>query len=69
MSILLLFIIIPILTITGILFCKTHMQVKWTAVLGMTLQLISAGFLIYLFLAARAAGNTAEILFSQDVVV
>jgi NADH-quinone oxidoreductase subunit M len=67
MSILLLFIIIPVLTVTGILFCKDHMQVKWTAVTGMSLQLISAGLLIYLFLAARAAGNTAEILFSQDV--
>jgi NADH-quinone oxidoreductase subunit M len=68
MSILLLFIIIPVITVVGIVFSKTHMQVKWTAVAGMSLQLILAGLLIYLFLAARAAGNTAEILFSQDVV-
>ena len=68
MSILLLFIVIPVLTVIGIFFSKTHMQVKWTAVIGMSFQLIMAGLLIYLFLAARAAGNTAEILFPQDMV-
>ena len=68
MSFLLLFIVIPVLTVIGIFFSKTHMQVKWTAVIGMSIQLILAGVLIYLFLAARAAGNTAEILFSQDMV-
>ena len=68
MSFLLLFIVIPVLTVIGIMFCKNDMQVKWTSVVGMSLQLILAGFLIYLFLAERAAGNTAEILFAQDVV-
>ena len=52
MSPLLLFIIIPVLTVIGIFFSKTHMQVKWTAALGMGCQLILAGTLIYLFLAA-----------------
>ncbi|MEI6455009.1 MAG: NADH-quinone oxidoreductase subunit M [bacterium] len=66
MSILTLFIIIPVLTVIGILLCKNHMQVKWTAVVGMSLQLISAITLIFLFLAERNAGNTAEILFAQD---
>ena len=66
MSILTLFIIIPLLTIIGILFSKNHMQVKWTSVVGMGLQLICAITLIFLYLAERQAGNMAEILFIQD---
>ncbi len=66
MSILTLFIIIPVLTIIGILFSKNHMQVKWTSVVGMSLQLICAIALIFLYLAERQAGNMAEILFVQD---
>ncbi len=68
MSILTLFIIIPLLTVIGILFSRNHMQVKWTAVVGMSLQLVNAIILIFLYLAARRAGNTAEILFIQDNV-
>ncbi len=66
MSILTLFIIIPVLTIIGILSSKNHKQVKWVSVVGMGLQLISAITLILLFLAERRAGNMAEILFVQD---
>ncbi len=61
-----LFLIIPILTVIAILMCKDHMQVKWTAAVGMTIQLIASGVLIWVFLAERSAGNTAEILFAQD---
>jgi len=68
MSILTLFIIIPVLTVLGILLSKNHMQVKWTAVVGMSLQLLTSITLIFLFLAERGAGNTAEILFVQDNV-
>jgi len=66
MSILTLFIIIPVLTIIGILFSKHHMQVKWTAMVGMSLQLICAIALIFLYLAERRAGNIAEVLFVQN---
>ncbi len=68
MSFLTLFIIIPALTVIGILLCKKHMQVKWTAVVGMGLQLILAIGLIFLFLAERRSGNMDEILFIQDNV-
>ncbi len=66
MSILTLFIIIPVLTVLGILFSRNHMQVKWVSVVGMGLQLIAALALIFLYLAERRAGNMAEILFVQD---
>ncbi|HNY03554.1 MAG TPA: NADH-quinone oxidoreductase subunit M [Bacteroidales bacterium] len=62
------FIIIPLLTVAGILLCKTHQQVKWVAVVGMSLQLLSAITLILMFLAERRAGNMAEVIFTQDYV-
>jgi NADH-quinone oxidoreductase subunit M len=52
----------------GILFSKSHMQVKWVSVVGMSLQLLSAIALILLYLAERRAGNMAEVLFVQDNV-
>lgn len=66
MSILTLFIIIPVLTVIGILASKTHMQVKRISAVGMGLQLLSAITLILLYLAERRAGNMAEVLFVQD---
>jgi NADH-quinone oxidoreductase subunit M len=68
MNILTLLIIIPFLTIFGILFCKDHKQVKWTSAIGMTLQLITAAVVIISFLAQRNAGVTDEILFVKDYV-
>ena len=68
MDILSLFILIPFLTMIGIVFCRNHLQVKWVAATGMGLQLINAGILIVLFLLERNAGNTAEMLFVRDIV-
>jgi len=68
MDILTLFIVIPVLTIIGIIFCKDHQQVKWTAAIGMGVQLITAATLIILFLIERNAGNMAEMLFVKDLV-
>lgn len=68
MDILTSFIIIPTLTIIGILFCKEAKQVKWVAAVGMTLQLLNAAMLIILYLLARKGGNMSEMLFVKDVV-
>jgi len=68
MDILTLFIVIPVLTIIGILFCKDHKMVKLTAAFGMGIQLVMAAILIILFLRERAAGNMAEMLFVKDLV-
>ena len=68
MDILTLFIVIPVLTIIGIVFSKDHKQVKWTAAIGMGMQLIAAATLIILFLMERKAGNMAEMLFVKDLV-
>ncbi len=68
MSFVTLFIIIPILTVIGILMSRNHMQVKWVSVTGMGLQLIAAVALILMYLAERRAGNMDEVLFVQDTM-
>ena len=68
MDILTLFIVIPVLTMTGIILCRDHKQVKWIAAFGMGLQLTNAAILIISYLIQRNAGMTAEMLFVKDVV-
>ncbi|MFH1159331.1 MAG: NADH-quinone oxidoreductase subunit M [bacterium] len=68
MNILLLLIIIPLLTIVGILFTKGNHHARVVSAIGMTFQLITAAVLIVWFLAERRAGNTAEILFASNYV-
>ena len=66
MDILTLLIVIPVLTITGILFIKDTKNVRLVSGIGAGLQLILAGLLVYLYLSARHAGNMAEMLFVKD---
>jgi NADH-quinone oxidoreductase subunit M len=66
MDILSLFVVIPVLTITGILLLKDARQVRMVSAFGMGLQLILAVVLTVLYLSARHAGNTDEMLFVKD---
>ena len=68
MDILTLFVVIPVLTITTILFLKDPRQVRLVSAIGMGIQLILAGVLVYLYLTARHGGNTDEMLFVKDYV-
>lgn len=68
MNILLLLIIIPILTIIGILFTRDNKQVRVVSAIGMTFQLITSAIIILWYLAERNAGNTAEILFASNYI-
>jgi NADH-quinone oxidoreductase subunit M len=68
MDILTFFIIIPLLTITGIILVKDIRNVKIIAAVGMCLQLILSAILIFLYVSERHAGNTSEMLFIRDVV-
>ena len=68
MNILFLLLIIPVLTIIGILFTRDNKQVRIVSAIGMTFQLITAAVIILWFLAERNAGNTAEILFASNYV-
>jgi NADH-quinone oxidoreductase subunit M len=68
MDILSLFVLIPVLTITAILFLKDTRQVRLVSAIGMGLQLILSGVLVFMYLSARNAGNTDEMLFITDYV-
>ncbi len=66
MSILTLFVVIPVLTIFGILFTKNFKQARLVSAIGTSIQLIMAGVLVLMYLAERKAGNTAQMLFTAD---
>jgi NADH-quinone oxidoreductase subunit M len=68
MDILTLFVIIPVLTITGIILVKDNRLVRVVSASGMGLQLLLAATLIILYMLQRRAGNTEEMLFVKDVV-
>lgn len=66
MNILSFLVIIPLLTIAGILFVKDTKKVRIVAAIGMSLQLILAAILVWLYFAERNAGNTEAMLFMKS---
>ena len=65
MDILSLLIVIPVLTVIAILFCKNNKQVRLTALIGMSVQLIQSINLIFAYLSERA-GNIDNMLFTKN---
>ena len=63
-----LFVLIPVLTITGLLFCKDYKQIRVVAAAGMGIQLILSITLIILYVIQRKAGVNDEMLFYQTHV-
>jgi len=68
MDILTLFVIIPTLTIIGILFTKNNKQARVVAAVGMSIQLINAVNLIFSYISLRKSGDTAEFVFRKSYV-
>ena len=68
MSILSIFVIIPILMLGGLFLSRNMKQIRTVATIGSALQLIAAIVLVVLFCGERSAGNTAEMLFMVDHV-
>jgi NADH-quinone oxidoreductase subunit M len=68
MDILSLFVVIPVLTITGIILVRDIRHVRIVAAAGMGLQLLLSALLVYLYVSVRHAGNTAEMLFVKDII-
>ena len=58
--------VIPLLTLIGIIILKEPKKVRIVAAIGMTLQLISCFALLFSFLSERRNGNSDEVLFYQD---
>lgn len=67
MNILSLFVLIPVLTIIGIILSRSHNLVRWVALAGMFAQLVTAVVLLFAYFAVRNAGNTDAMVFYQDV--
>ncbi|MDR3236758.1 MAG: NADH-quinone oxidoreductase subunit M [Prevotellaceae bacterium] len=68
MNFLSLFVLIPLLTIGG-LFCTRNLkQIRWVVTINASLLLILAVGLVFAFLGERAAGNTAEMLYTAGMV-
>ncbi len=63
MNILNLLVIIPLLTITAVLFLKDQQKTRLVSAIGMGAQLIVAAVLVFMYLSERKAGNTDEMLF------
>jgi NADH-quinone oxidoreductase subunit M len=68
MDILSLFVIVPLLTITGIVLIKDIRNVRIIAAVGMSIQLLLAALLIVLYVLERKGGNTDEMLFVRDIL-
>lgn len=68
MDILTMFIVIPVLTITGIVLVKDIRHVRLVSAIGMGVQLILAAVLVLWYFSLRHAGNTDEMLFMKDIV-
>ncbi len=68
MDILTMFIVIPVLTITGIVLVKNIRHVRLVSAIGMGLQLILAAVLVLWYLNLRHGGNKDEMLFMKDIL-
>lgn len=62
---LLLLILLPLLFVLLILLLRNLQLVKWVALTGAALQLISSFILLFAFNKERATGNTAQMLFEK----
>jgi len=68
MSILSLFVIIPLITVFSLMVTKGFKQARLVAAIGMGIQLIMAAVLVFMYLGERNAGNTAEMLYYESHV-
>ncbi len=65
MDFLTLFVVVPVLTIVGITFARDLKQTRLISAVGMSVQLLLAVALVFMYLAERKAGNTSEMLFAH----
>lgn len=66
MDILTLLIVVPLITVIAILFCKDYKQIRIVSAIGMGVQLIQTVNLIFAYVAERKNGNIDEMLFKVD---
>lgn len=66
MNILHFLIIIPVLTIVGILSVKSMKGVRWMSAIGMFLQLLVAILIMFTYMGIRKSGDTSEMVLMED---
>ncbi len=66
MDILTSLIIIPILTVIALLLVKDLKQVRLISAIGMFIELIQSIRLVFMYMAERASGNNAEMVFQKS---
>ena len=66
MDILTSLILIPVLTVLALLFCKELKNIRVIAAVGMTIQLLQAIRLVFIYMAERASGNDSEMILKKS---
>lgn len=66
MDILTSLIIIPILTVIALLLVKDLKQVRLISAVGMFIELVQSIRLVFMYMAERASGNNAEMVFQKS---
>ncbi len=66
MDFLTLFVVVPVLTMIAIVMTKDFRGARLVSAIGMSVQLILAGVLVYLYFQERAAGNMAAMVLTAD---
>ncbi|HIE73362.1 MAG TPA: NADH-quinone oxidoreductase subunit M [Flavobacteriales bacterium] len=65
MDILTSLILIPVLTVLALLFCKELKKIRMIAAIGMTIQLLQSIRLVFIYIAERASGNDSEMILQK----
>ncbi len=68
MNFLILFVVIPLMTVIAILFSENRKQTRVIAAIGMSLQLVLTLYLIFAYLHIRNMGITDEFVFIKNIV-
>ena len=68
MNFLSIFVLIPLLMMTGLFFARNRNQINFIAATGAVMLLILTVILTWMYLSERAAGNQAEMLFTASHV-
>ena len=68
MNFLSLFVIIPVLMLLALLVCRNIKQVHAVSVVGASAVLATAIYLVVVFLSDRAAGNDAQMLYTDSIM-
>ena len=68
MNFLSLFVLIPLLMLLALVVCRNIKQVHTVSVVGSGAILVLSAYLVFAFLGERAAGNDAELLYTDSVM-